>query len=498
MIKDARVYRFKVVALDILFNESEAATLSITAYAGTDDVIKAVVKEVGVVLGVLYVLIFAGLVIGARWSYRCLDLLNEPVLRKAGLYLGPALTYIPPIRIWVFSLYFRELSQASRPEHNYLPTELRRPNGTTVSSDAMLQELIANPRIWVRGEAGTGKSELVHEIVRLYAQQHSIEQAWRTFGYIPLLVNVRDYLSDPAIEQMARGALTAFGMVLSNEPFFANLLRHGNFLMILDGMNEAGVSESTVRNALQNFAVRFPTVRILVTSQSSLAQDGHFQEYELPTMEPDFARHLLAELLPKHIAADKVHEVPTELWKDVRSGYDVLLLRDCLLDETFPQTRLALYEEAVVRVSRQSRDCLPLDALYHKTWEMFKAGLRTLTPDGSLTSALMSALVTTYIVVPRAADFSFRHDLMRAYLAACWVTKEAPDWRQALEDDAVWKLSNSDQHQLFSFVTELVDSKELLNAIAQFAVEDLDTRSRLLAAVRAAAKLRGWPITVDL
>jgi len=146
-------------------------------------------------------------------------LLNEPVLRKVSLYLGIALIYVSPIRIWVFGLYFRNLRQALRseqasimapatpdasgrgtstsapeargvrglhrhtgrpqvadtvieaPEHDYLPTEIQRPNGTTVSSNAMLQELIANPRIWVRGAAGTGKSELVHEMIRLYSQQ---------------------------------------------------------------------------------------------------------------------------------------------------------------------------------------------------------------------------------------------------------------------------------------------------------------------------------------
>ena len=415
-IKDKGVYRFKVVTFDVLLNESEAAILPITAYVGTGDVIKAFAPKVGLGLSILHMLVCATLVIGSRWSYRCLDFLKEPVLRKASLYLGPALTYISPIRIWVFSLYFHKLRQELQPEHTYLPTELRRPNGTTVSSDAMLQEIITNRRIWIRGEAGTGKSELVQEIVRLYTHQLSIEQAWRTFGYIPLLVNVRDYLSAPAIEQMARGALTTFGMVLSDESFFANLLRHGNFLVILDGMNEAGTSESTVRTALQNFAVRFPTVRILVTSQSALDQDRHFQEYELPTMEPDFARHLLAELLPKHISADKVSEVPTELWKEVRSGYDVLLLRDCLLDDVLPQERLALYEKATTRVTGPSKDRFPLDALYRKTWEMFKAGLRTLTPDGFLTPALMSILTTMHIVVQRYGDFSYRHDLMRASL----------------------------------------------------------------------------------
>ena len=308
VIKKAGSYRFKVTTLDIFLNESEATLISVPAYTSINDVIKVAVQNVALVLGILHVIAYTGLFISSRWSPKCLDLLNERVLQLVGLYIRPCIIYITPIRLWIFGLYFRNLQQGLHPgvqprseqlEHPYLAADLQGPEGTTLSSKRILQQLITNPYMWVQGKAGTGKSALVRHMMDLYAKQRSIEHAWRTFGYIPLWVNVRDHLSTSKIEQMARGALTECGMVLDDEAFFVTLLRHGRFLLILDGMNEAGAAESTLRNALQKFIIDFPTVRILVTSQSSRAQDGHFQEYELPPMNLTFARRLLNRVVPQ-------------------------------------------------------------------------------------------------------------------------------------------------------------------------------------------------------
>ncbi len=506
LFTDTGYYRLRVVALDALYNESKPTDFPLNVYSEFSTYWEHVVEEIGIVISILHLLFFTALIVGARWSQTCFDLLNDPVLGKARLYFGPLLTYVTPIRLWVFELYFHKLSRLPSPDHSYLSVTLLRPDKTAASSDDLFEEIRTYPRIWIHGGPGSGKSEAVREMLRLFGQEPSIEKAWRSFSCVPLFANVRDYLTTPGIEQMARGALASFGVMFPDEPFFSRLLRRGGFLLILDGMNEAAERESDVRNSLRNFSVTYPKVRVLVTSQSeadrqsSPDQNAEFQQYEIPTMFPDFAHRLLDEFLRSANDKYKVANLSSELWKHIISGYDAYycyaivsstaIFRPTVWGSTSYRLNVPLRS---LPVDRQQSD-----ALYRKVWEMFKDGSRSFSPDEMLMADLVDALTRANVVVRRREDFSFRHDLMRAYLAACWLMREAPDWRRALEEKTVWDLSDSDQRQLFSFVAQLADSANKLNELAQLAAESVATRFRLMDAVQDAGVSRGVTIAVLL
>ena len=97
------------------------------------------------------------------------------------------------------------------------------------------------------------------------------------------------------------------------------------------------------------------------------------------------------------------------------------------------------------------------------------------------------------IVRPVGAEHEFRHDQMRAFLAASWLVEETPNLpslRKAATEAGVFALNRRDQEELWGFVAPLLRSDAELKNLWNFTDEDPGERALLLAALQTEADKR--------
>jgi hypothetical protein len=91
------------------------------------------------------------------------------------------------------------------------------------------------------------------------------------------------------------------------------------------------------------------------------------------------------------------------------------------------------------------------------------------------------------------AEHEFRHDQMRAFLAALWLVEETPTLRvlqKTAIDAGAFGLNRRDQEDLWRFVAPLLTSSTDLEALWRFANDDPVERAILLAALQTEADKR--------
>lgn len=446
--------------------------------------------------------IFVVLVLAGRWSRICFELLTAPFSRKFGLYFGLALQYVKPIRLWVFERYFREVKRLAPAHLQYIPVPVTAPDGLVISSTELLASIQPRCRLWIRGEAGTGKTVLVQSLMREYFAEPSLWRAWQKYRFIPIFVTVRAYgnfaarADQPWVPEVSRAALDFIGVSFSDEKYYRRLLESGGFIVVLDGMNETPFDEDVRRYA--NTARR---VGLMMTSQSSLGETS-IPEYRLPRATREFTKQLLSVFLGERRGATMFAALTDALLHEVRSGYDVRIIAD-LAEKGLPMPyeRLGLYQATLAAVDYHTGQLYPEDVICQAAWELWLSGARRFRESERLTSDLLAPLEMAKVIVGRGDSFEFRHDLLRGYLAARWAVFHAASMAETimrLNDEEVWRLSPSEQDLVFPFLAALFREPEHLQAIAQLAAAEPGRRVRLLEASQVAAKRNGWSLRVDL
>jgi hypothetical protein len=155
----------------------------------------------------------------------------------------------------------------------------------------------------------------------------------------------------------------------------------------------------------------------------------------------------------------------------------------------------------LARASGPDGQSLRLEGLEQLAWTMVMQRRRRIMPDDErvLGAATLQALKREglRIVRPIGPEHEFRHDQMRAFLAALWLVEEAPTLptlQKTATDAGAFGLNRRDQEELRGFVAPLLTSATDLDALWQFANNDPVERAILLAALQAEADKRGVTI----
>ena len=191
----------------------------------------------------IHSVVFVFLLVGARrWSW-CFEVLTDPEWKAIKLYYRPAILHFGPFRRWLFARYFAATkARLALPNdtHAYVPVMLTTARGgSEVTSRELLGELKKRGQIWVRGEAGVGKTVLIEYLKERYFSEASPPAARRGYGFLPIFITVRDYpdVSDsvdrPWATEVARLELSApqsEGAMRFRDPnYFQALLEKGDF-----------------------------------------------------------------------------------------------------------------------------------------------------------------------------------------------------------------------------------------------------------------------------
>jgi hypothetical protein len=233
----------------------------------------------------------------------------------------------------------------------------------------------------------------------------------------------------------------------------------------------------------------------------------HDEAYQLRVVAVDRYSGLRDGLLTLWLGAEKGavlsrRIVAEDLSQTVVSGYDLRLLADLAAvapeRAALPDDRVALYRAMLARASGPDGRPLRLEGLEQVAWTMMVQRRRRILPNDEqvLGVGTLHALEREGLGIVRSigAEREFRHDQMRAFLAALWLVEETPNLR-ALQKTAIdagaFGLNRRDQEEFWGFIAPLLTSTADLEALWLFANDDPIERSILLAALQAEADKRG-------
>jgi hypothetical protein len=261
---------------------------------------------------------------------------------------------------------------------------------------------------------------------------------------------------------------------------------------------------------LVNFALKLAMLvepskqwRIITSNKHSTVWDGDKTVFEFNFQAFGIAPQECFELAREHELAPGA-----ELKVGWSEHYAMELMRQIPRERRRAPT-LYLYETPVGCAVKLYRGVYPMDLLCEFVWNCWKNGKRSFKPNEQLTVDLLLPFVDVGILVHingmsmaepvnfdesalyRLGELRFRHRRMRGYLAACWAVKHATSVQvtiERLQENEVWSLRPSDQELVFPFLTRLMDNKDDLKAIEEFAAKEPEKRGVLLKAARASRR----------
>jgi hypothetical protein len=356
-----------------------------------------------------------------------------------------------------------------------------------------------------------GKSSVFAAWERAYFRADEVPNlsaAVRRFGFILIALPVRRYAALPApdssrpeswVLETVRRQLEQFGFATRDLGLIEAMLRAGHIALMLDGTNEADRD-----TALTAFANQFPKTRLLVTSQAipqSLTGHEQWEQWELPGDIAELRDRLLAIWLGDEkgaVLASRI--VENNLSGTIVSGYDLRLLADLAAADPenapLPDDRVKLYRTMLERAKGPEGETLRPERLEELAWTMVMEQRRRIVQDdekmldaGTLREVAKEGL---RILRPIAGGYEFRHDQMRAFLAALWLVDQKPTLlvrQETAVKDGAFDINERDQEELWGFVA-LLTSTGHLEALWNFAADDAARRAILQAALQLEARKR--------
>ena len=274
------------------------------------------------------------------------------------------------------------------------------------------------------------------------------------------------------------------------------MVASGTVVLMLDGANEVDDG-----GAIPQFAVRYPQVGMLVTSQTLPDADTshHFKIMRLPeSIENAVAPLLRAWLGEERGQAIAEAVAGSRIRDDIRSGYDVRLLADLIeggvAPAGLPENRMGLYEAMLAKATGDDSGAYPLADLCGIAWTAWSCGLRRLVLGDDIPAHLLEPLRAEGVRIMRAVDdnvFEFRHDQMRGYLAGRWAALHEVSPVNLFEStESIWRIERGEQQLVWGFFAELISPERGL-VVLEWATLKAE-RAELQVALRRIAHRDCW------
>ena len=331
----------------------------------------------------------------------------------------------------------------------------------------------------------------------------TLRAAARAHGFILIPLQVRQYatMAPPETDrphswiiEAVRLRLEQSGLATRDRGLIEAMLKSGRFAIALDGTNEADRDTS-----ITEFARQFPDVRLIATSQNT-ANDP-WEVWRLPDTIVGLQEGLLRLWLKEPGASVLAGRIVAEgLGDEIVSGYDLRLIADLArhdpANSTLPTDRIGLYRAILGRARGRDGNALSLDGLTRAAWTMMTKGRRELSAEDqvALGAGVLDALMQEDIRILRRSgpSYEFRHDQMRAFLAASWLVDGIGTLaarQRTMTDNHIFDISRRDQEELWRFFARLINDDDL-TALWQFANDALEERVHLTSALQSDAARR--------
>lgn len=469
-----------------------------------------VLERIGAVGSVVYVVAFLSVLGLAHRSARWSRVLMDSVWAKWLTWPFFLLRHFPAVQRWVLEPFFQSVRtdlQKKRPPA-YLDPPATGPNGKVIVASALLPALAHQPRLWLQGKSGMGKSAVYSAWERAYFADDdctTLARAAAKYDFILITVPVRHYATvappepkrpESWLEEVILRRLVEFDIALEDPSIVKAMLRAGHIAIALDGTNEADRND-----AIAAFARAYRMVRIIATSQLGVTEG--WEVWRLPTdisaqrsgllRLPDWLGEEKGALLDQRLTT-----IPAQV---ITSGYDLRLVadlaRDNPLQTTLPDGRVALYRAVLDKAVMPDGERIDLAPLRKLALALIVSGRREMSESevAELGTGVADALTheRSMRITRRAGkNWEFRHDQMRAYLAAAALVGDSLTRQQLIDQTAegrMFRLRRDDQEALWGFVAALLPDEDV-EALWVFAQEDPEARGLLQSALQREADKR--------
>jgi ligand-binding sensor domain-containing protein len=510
-------YQLRVVAVDRYGNLSDPKDINFKVILPRPnsllDTLVAAWRIVGAAVIGLLALSFIVLLWLAHHSERAFTILSDAAWARWLTWPFFFLRHAPAVQRWVLEPWFQAVRRSTMTDIPFLDPPVSMTAGSPSEGMALLQRLRDSPRLWLHGRSGMGKSSVFAAWERAYfvaADVPNLNAAVHRYGFILIASSLRHYAALPVpdanrpeswILEIVRRQLEQHGFATRDLGLVDAMLKAGHIAVALDGTNEVDRDL-----ALAAFASQFPQARLLITSQAvprNLAGDERWEVWELPEDISGLRDGLLALWLGAEKGAILSRRITAEgLSRTVASGYDLRLLADLAIVDpekaTLPSDRVALYRAMLARAKGPDGEPLRLEGLKQLAWTMMTQRRRRIVPDDQkmLEVGALQELEREGLRIVRSIgmEHEFRHDQMRAFLAALWLVEETPHLpalQKTATDAGAFGLNRRDQEELWGFTAPLLSSAADLEALWLFANNDPVERGILEHALQAEADNRG-------
>ena len=511
-------YQLRVIAVDRYGNRSDPRDINFKVALPRPkslwDTLASIWRAVLATAAALYALTLIALLLMTRRSGLAFRILTDAVWARWLTWPFFFLRHVPAVQRWILEPWFQAVRRSTPTDVvRFLDPPVSNAAGSRSGATALLKRLTNSPRIWLHGRSGMGKTSVFSAWERAYFTGEDVpnlDDAVRRYGFILIMLPLRNYASFPVpdtnrpeswVLEAVRRQLEQYGLATSDIGLIEAMLKAGHIALALDGTNEADRDLS-----LAALASQFPQTRLLVTSQALPRSLGIDERWEVWTL-PDDIGQLRDGLLALWLGAEKGATLSRRIVAEglsgaIVSGYDLRLLADLGCDRpehaALPSDRVTLYRAMLARAAGPDGQPLRLEGLEQLAWTMMTQRRRRIVPEDLkvLGAGTLQALEREGLRIVRAIgpEHEFRHDQMRAFLAALWLIEETPTLpavQKTATDAGAFALNRRDQEELWSFVAPLLTSAADLEGLWQFANDDPVERGILLAALQTEADKRG-------
>ncbi|EPY5321074.1 hypothetical protein ACXDTH_001643 [Klebsiella variicola] len=375
-----------------------------------------------------------------------------------------------------------------------------------LASSALLGELNSLKRVWLQGGIGMGKTAIFKAWARAYycdPENTTLSNVVRQYGFLLVMVPVRDYamIKPPdsahpeswVVEVISRRFMQ-FGLPLGDVSLLTAMLRAGHIAIGLDGTNEADCKE-----AINSFERQFPQVKIIATSQS--AEPENWSSWTLPKTIAKQRVELLTiwfrnsetgKALDKRLASESNVEIV--------SGYDLRLLFELMESDPYgtpiPEGQIGLYCAILSRATRGDGEPLDLSPLRQLAVKMVIDKRRSFTfEEGDVLGEDVADILSKdspKVIRKVHNKWEFRHDQMRAFLAACSLADDSPTMKTLIcriEESKMFRLMRDDQEALWGFLAGVLSDTDL-RTLWIYAQNEPEERALLQSALQRIADKR--------
>src|SRR5262249_29478894 len=154
-------------------------------------------KWLSAVAGFIYVASFGVLFVFAHTNERAFRILSDPVWSKIGVWPFFLLRQVPAAQLWVLEPCFQAIRKTIPGDRPFLDVPVQGPNESRAEATTLLTKLQSDPRLWLQGGAGMGKSAVFAAWERDYYAAPTLSSAVHKHGFVLIMLRVRQFAMLP-------------------------------------------------------------------------------------------------------------------------------------------------------------------------------------------------------------------------------------------------------------------------------------------------------------